>query len=199
MRNVINRAVVLIAVALCLSSCFRKEVQGTMFRIEVSSKNVESDPITHCTSDLVAYAFYVGKGEKWEVASWEDAVNMRITNTDKPSEVLEKPDVIGTYDPAAEYQICFDLKAKYTVLVVVDLTNRIYVYRNYETPMNLSDTYVQLHLYAYSKSGSSNGWTFTNPFPDDKREPLVPVDDTEEEVEESLESTVEDDIEDETN
>ena len=193
----INRALVLIAVALCLTSCFRKEVQGTMFKIEVTSKNVESDPLTHCTSDLVAYAFNVGKGQKWKVASWEDAVDMRITNVDRPSEVLEGPNVIGTYDPEAEYQICLDLKAKYTALVVVDLTNKLYAYRDYETPLNLSETLTQLHLYAYSKSGSTNGWTFVNPFPDESREPLVPAEDEEETTEEESEEKTEDETEDE--
>ena len=163
-----------------------------MFKIEVTSKNVESDPQTHCTSDLVAYAFNVGKGQKWKVASWEDAVDMRITNVDRPSEVLEGPNVIGTYDPEAKYQICLDLKAKYTALVVVDLTNKLYAYRDYETPLNLSETLTQLHLYAYSKSGSTNGWTFVNPFPDESREPLVPVEDEEETTEEESEDETED-------
>ena len=172
--------------ALSLTSCFKDEVQGTMFRIEVYSQNVSTDPITHSESELEVYAFYVKKGEKWQVASWQDALDRRITNTNKPSEVLDTPDVIGTCDLTAEYQLCLDLKAKYTALVVVDLTNRIYAYRDYETPMNLSDTYAQLHLYAWKKDGSANGWTFVNPFPDEDREPLVPVEEEKSEEDENI-------------
>jgi hypothetical protein len=36
-----------------------------------------------------------------------------------------------------------------------------------------------LHLYAQKKSSTANGWIFTNPFPDEKREPLVPKEEDE--------------------
>ncbi len=183
-----NRALALLVVALSLTSCFKDEVQGTMLKIEVYSQNVSEDPIMHSTSELVAYGFNVSKGEKWMVASWQDALDMKITNVNKPSEVIAIPDVLGTWDPTAEYQLSLDLKAKYTSIVVVDLTNRIYAYRDYETPMNYPETPIQLHLYAWKKDGSANGWSFVNPFPDEEREPLVPTEDeeqTEEQTEEN--------------
>ena len=61
---------------------------------------------------------------------------------------------------------------RYTVLVIVDKTNRIYATRVYETPMNIPEMWTQLHLYAHRKSGSVNGWDMVNPFPDEDREPL---------------------------
>ena len=183
MRKMIDRALVLIAVALSLTSCFKDEVQGTMLKIAVYSQNVSEDPVTHSTSELVAYGFNVSKGEKWMVASWQDALDMKITNVNKPSEVLTTPDVLGTWDPEAEYQLSLDLRAKYTSIVVVDLTNRVYAYRDYETPMNYPEMPIQLHLYAWKKDGSVNGWTLVNPFPDEEREPLVPTEDEEQEKE----------------
>jgi hypothetical protein len=179
MKKIIDRALVLMAVALSLTSCFEDEVQGTMLEIATYSQNVTEDPIIHSTSELVAYGFNVGKGEKWMVASWQDALDMKITNTNNPSEVKTNPDALGTCDPSAEYQLSLDLRAKYTSIVVVDLTNRVYAYRDYHTPINYPETTIQLHLYAWKKDGSANGWTFVNPFPDEDREALVPTEDEE--------------------
>ena len=166
--------------------CFKDEKQGTRLRIELCSQNVDSDPVMKTTSDIEGYAFYVPKGSKWQVTTWEDALEKRIANTNKPGEVLTEPDVYATYDIEAKYQLTFELWSHYTFLVVVDKTNRIYATRFYETPMNLPETLAHLHLYAWRKTGTANGWDVTNPFPDEKREPLVPTEDEDDnEIEET--------------
>lgn len=180
MKHITKILVLFMALTACVG-CFKEEKQGTRMRIELWSQNVEDDPVMKTTSDIEGYAFYVPKGTKWEVKSWEDALDKRLTNSNKPGEVLTKPDVLATYDTEAEYQLTFELWSHFTFLVVVDKTNRIYATRLYETPMNLPETYVQLHLYAWRKTGTATGWDVTNPFPDEDREPLVP---TEEESEE---------------
>ena len=55
-------------VALTATSCFKKEVRGTVMRIAVYSQNVADDPILPAT-DLESYAFTVGKNDNWEVVS----------------------------------------------------------------------------------------------------------------------------------
>lgn len=171
----ITKILILLVALVAYTGCFKDEKQGTRLRIELSSQNVEDDPILKTTSDVEGYAFYVPKGTKWEVKTWEDALDRRITNSDKPAEVLTEPDVMATYDIEADYQLTFELWSHFTFLVVVDKTNRIYATRLYETPMNLPETYAHLHLYAWRKSGTANGWDVTNPFPDEDREPLVPT------------------------
>ena len=159
---------------LSLTGCFKEEKQGTCMLIQLWSQNVAKDPVLPITSDVEGYAFKVKKGSKWEVSSWEDALNHRITNTETGEQQSE--DMVYTYanyDTEAEYQLTFELWSHFTFLVVVDKTNRIYATRLYETPMNLPETYAHLHLYAWRKSGSANGWTVTNPFPDEQRESLV--------------------------
>ena len=172
MKHITKILILLVALVAC-TGCFKDEKQGTRLRIELSSQNVEDDPILKTTSDVEGYAFYVPKGTKWEVKTWVDALDRRITNSDKPGEVLTEPDVMATYDIEADYQLTFELWSHFTFLVVVDKTNRIYATRYYETPMNLPEVTAQLHLYAWRKSGSANGWTVTNPFPDEVRESLV--------------------------
>lgn len=189
MKHIIRIFIVLVALVVCVG-CFKKEKQGTRMRIALYSQNVESDPITKTSCDIEGYAFYVKKNTKWEVKSWEDALDRCITNIDKPGEVLTTPDVIATYDPEAEYQLTFELWSYYTFIVIVDKTNRIYATRLYETPMNLPETFVQLHLYAHRKTGTSNGWDTTNPFPEESREPLVPVED-EDTTEETQDTEIE--------
>lgn len=192
MRHITKIFILLTALIACVG-CFKEEKQGTRMRIALYSQNVEEDPILRTTSDIEGYAFWVGKGTNWEVKTWEDALERRVTNIDKPSEVLTQPDVVASYDVDAEYQLNFELWTTYAFLVVVDKTNRIYATRFYETPMNLPEVTTQLHLYAWRKTGKSCGWDVTNPFPDDEREPLVP---TEEEEEENPEEEVTDETED---
>ena len=177
--------------------CFKEEKQGTRMRIALYSQNVASDPILKTTHDIEAYAFYVGKGEKWEVASWEDALNRIATNKDNGNLTLTTPDVIGDYDPTAEYQLALELWSQYTFLVVVDNTNQIYATRLYETPVNLPEVMAQLHLYAHRKSGSANGWDMINPFPDQERNPLIPTEEEESDKEESDKTEETEDTEEE--
>lgn len=151
-----------VIVALMMSGCFKDEIQGTLFKIRVTSQESADAELVPCTTELRAYAFYTKKGEKWEVKSWDDALAMKITNKDRATETLTKPDVIGTWSSTDEYQLTLDLKAKYTTLVVVDVENKLYAYRDYETPMNIPEIKVELHLYAWRKTGSANGWTVVN-------------------------------------
>lgn len=171
----ITKIFILCIAILSFVGCFKEEKQGTSLRIALYSQNVKDDPILKTTHDIEAYAFHVEKGSKWEVTTWEDALEHIITNKDRVNMQLSTPEVIGTYDPEAEYQITLELWSQYTFLVVVDKTNRIYATRFYETPMNYPVMPIQLHLYAHKKSGPTNGWDMVNPFPDDVREPLVPT------------------------
>lgn len=157
---------------LSLTACFKEENQGTLLKIAVYSQNVSSDPITKTTTEIDSYAFYVPEKSKWEVSSWEDALECRITNTER-KEQRNNPDIIGTFNAEAEYQVELDLRSESVFMVVVDRTNRVYATRYYDTPINIPVTYAQLHLYAWRKSSSANGWTVTNPFPDEERESLV--------------------------
>ncbi|MBO7189462.1 MAG: hypothetical protein J6V55_02630 [Alistipes sp.] len=174
----LTKIVTLIVALVAMVGCFQEEKQGTRMRIALYSQNVTTDPILKTTHDIEAYAFFVGKNTKWEVATWEDALNRVITNVDNANLTLSQPDVIGDYDPSAEYQLSLELWSQYTFIVVVDKTNRVYATRFYETPVNLPEVMVQLHLYAHKKSGSANGWNTTNPFPEEDREPLVPEEET---------------------
>lgn len=163
-----------IIAVMALTGCFKEEKQGTRLCVALYSQNVADDPILKCTSEIEAYAFKVPKGSKWEVSTWEDALARRITNKDNASEQLTDPGIMGSYDPTAEFQLTLELWTQYTFLVIVDKTNKIYATRFYETPMNLPSMNTHLHLYAWRKSGTANGWDVINPFPDEEREPLVP-------------------------
>lgn len=168
----LTKIFILATLLLGLTACFKEENQGTLLKIAVYSQNVSSDPITKTTTEIDSYAFYVPEKSKWEVKSWEDALECRITNTER-NEQRNNPEVIGTFSAEAEYQVELDLWSESVFMVVVDRTNKIFATRYYDTPMNIPVTYTQLHLYAWRKSGSANGWTVTNPFPDEQRESLV--------------------------
>ena len=66
------------AVLLAFTGCFKEEKQGTRMRIALYSQNVDKDPVMKTTSDIEGYAFWVEKASKWEVTTWEDALDRRI-------------------------------------------------------------------------------------------------------------------------
>lgn len=165
------RYIAIVLIAIVATACFKDEKQGTLMRIAVYTQNTEEDTVIKAT-DLECYAFWVKKGSKWEVSTWEDALAHRITNTDRPAEQLSEPDEMGDFDPEAEYQVALELWSEHTFAVIVDKANKVYAYRLYETPINLPEVLTQLHIYAWRKSGSANGWTYINPFPDEAREPV---------------------------
>ena len=101
----ITKIFVLYTALILAVGCFKEEKQGTSLQIALYSQNVKDDPIQKTKHDIEAYAFYVDKGTKWEVTTWEDAINHIITNKERTNVQLSTPDVIGTYDPEAEYQI----------------------------------------------------------------------------------------------
>lgn len=167
MRELRYLAIALIAITAV--ACFKDEKQGTLMRIAVYSQETADSDIVPAT-DLESYAFWVKKGSKWKVSSWEDALAKRVTNTDRPAEQLTEPDEIGDFDPEAEYQVTLELWAESTFIVVVDKANRLYAYRQYDTPINLPELPIQLHMYAWRKSGTANGWDMINPFYEEESE-----------------------------
>ena len=187
--RVITRIFTITLLALAVQGCFKEERQGTLMRIAVFTQNVSGDELTKAT-DLEAYAFWVDAAKEWKVASWQDALDKRITNVENSSDVLSTPNCIGVFDPMAEYQVTLDLTSVTAFMVVVDRANRMYAYREYETPINLPEVFTQLHIYAWRNSGTANGWNIINPFPDEERESLVPGNDTEQDSSEGEGETV---------
>lgn len=156
-------------IAITAVACFKDEKQGTLMRIAVYSQETADSDIVPAT-DIESYAFWVKKGSKWEVSSWEDALAKRITNTERPAEQLTEPDEIGDFDPEAEYQVTLELWAESTFIVVIDKANRLYATRQYDTPINLPELPIQLHMYAWRKTGTANGWNVINPFYEEESE-----------------------------
>ena len=100
--------------------------------IQLWSQNVKSDPImmTPPEVEIESYAFNVEKGSKWEVTSWEDALNHVIANKDNQKQ-LTKPAVMGAYAPGEEFQVALELWSEVMFLVIIDHTNKIFATRLY--------------------------------------------------------------------
>ena len=107
-------------IAVVAISCFKDEKYDTLMRIAIYSQNVSDDPIMKADCDIESYAFNVVLKDNWEVKTWEDALERRITNVDRPAETLTTPDVVGTYDPLSEYQVTMQLTSPVVFMVVVD-------------------------------------------------------------------------------
>lgn len=158
--------------AATLTGCFKKESYDTIYRIAVYAQNVSTEAPTRA-ADLESYAFYVDT-TLWHIASWEDALAHVITNKEDPSLTLSQPDVVGTFDAEADFQVALPLTQEMSMLVVIDRANSMYAYRKYLSPINIESILTQLHIYAWKPTYSANGWRIVNPFPDEVRPPLVP-------------------------
>lgn len=158
--------------AATLTGCFKKESYDTIYRIAVYNQNVSTEAPTRA-ADLESYAFYVDT-TLWRIASWQDALAHVITNKENPSLTLSQPDVVGTFDAEADFQVALPLTQPMSMLVVVDRANSMYAYRKYLSPINIESILTQLHIYAWKPTYSANGWRIVNPFPDEERPPIVP-------------------------
>lgn len=172
-RSIISGVAAAALAVATLTGCFKKESFDTIYRIAVYSQNVAGEALTRA-SDLEAYAFYVDT-TLWRIASWEDALAHVITDKEDPSRKLSQPDVVGEFDAAADFQVSLPLTAEMSMLVVVDKANSMYAYRKYLSPINIEQILTQLHIYAWKPTYNANGWRIVNPFPDEPRPPLVPV------------------------
>lgn len=161
MKRILSIAIAAFAVAAICGGCFKDTVAYTMFKVSVFEQ-LEQNGAESKAADLFSYAYFVDTTE-WRIASWEDAVVGRITNKET-GEIREVPDRIGDFVAEDAYQVSIDLNKKYSMIVIVDRTLRMYAYRKYELPVNLPMVKAKLHLSAWKRSHTSSGWMIVNPF-----------------------------------
>ena len=161
MKRIISVAIIAAMVASICWGCFKDTVAYTMFRVSVFEQ-LEQNGAERKAEDLFSYAYFVDTTE-WRIASWEDAQVGRITNK-VTGEIREVPDRIGDFVAEDAYQVTIDLNKKYSMIVIVDRTLRMYAYRKYELPVNLPTVKAKLHLSAWKRSHTSSGWMVVNPF-----------------------------------
>lgn len=161
MKRIISVAIIAAAVASICWGCFKDTVAYTIYNVSVFEQTAQNGP-ENKAEDLFAYAYFVDTTE-WRIASWEDAQVGRITNK-TTGEIKEIPDRIGDFIADAPYQVSIELNKKYSMIVIVDRTLRMYAYRKYELPVNLPSIKAKLHLSAWKRSHTSSGWMIVNPF-----------------------------------
>ncbi len=161
MRKIFRNIALLIFVGGLFQGCFKDVVTYTNFNIAVQNQTTSNGALTPAT-ELSSYAFYVDTTE-WTILSYEDALAARITNK-TTGQSLTEPDVRGSFDSAAPYQVSMRLEAPLSMLVVVNPELRLYAYRNYQLPVNLEQVDTKLIFSSWRASHSSSGWQIENDF-----------------------------------
>lgn len=161
MKKILSMAIMVAAVAVVCGGCFKDTVAYTIFQVGVFEQ-LEQNGAESKADNLFSYAYFVDTTE-WKIASWEDAQAGRITNK-LTGEVREVPDRIGDFVAENPYQVSIVLNKKYSMVVIVDRTLRMYAYRKYELPVNLPSVKAKLHLSAWKRSHTASGWMVMNPF-----------------------------------
>lgn len=152
---------VMFCLALTLGGCFKDTVNYTRFEMAIYNQSDSEAAYTPAT-DIHSYAYYADTAV-WRIASYEDAVNRRLTNK-STGEVLSTPDVEGSFDPALQYQLSLTLERPLSLMVVVNPTLRLYAYRQYELPENLEVVQAKLYMASWRPTHQASGWNVVNEF-----------------------------------
>lgn len=144
-----------------LCGCFKEVINYTLFRTAIYEQATTDGSYTRVTEAEV-YAFYADTTE-WKIASWEDALEHRITNK-LTGEVLTDPDVFGSFNPSDDYQSSIMLEAPVSMIVMVFPQSEMYAYRNYDLPENLAQVDTKLYVAQWRPSHNIAGWRVVNPF-----------------------------------
>ena len=160
-KNKILHLAVPLVMALGVVGCFKSVVGYTIFRVDVKIQATDDGEYRRA-QDLYTFAYYADSTE-WYIASYEDACQRVLTNK-LSGEKREGCDVYGEMNPSSDYQISMEINQPMTMMVIVDPTNKIYAYRNYELPENLERVDTKLYIAAWKQSYSTAGWRIVNEF-----------------------------------
>ncbi len=167
MRRFLYITLLLIACGMAATGCLRTKV-STKTRYII--KPLVSDGSTNVEMEryITAFAYNVDTTE-WMVASYEDALEMKIVNK-TTGEVKSEPAAIA--EPFTEsigggkYWVEMTLKKPTVMLVVIDPELKVYGYRKQTIGENLPSTYETVIFYT-SKKGTrykAGAWVMCNDF-----------------------------------
>ena len=117
---------------------------------------------------VTAYAYYADT-TRWTVASYEDAVAMRITEKES-GRTMEEPAAVGEPFVEAEggghYSIEMTLRPAKVLLVVVDTVERLYGYREQTLPEGLTAAFETVIFYPTrtARRFKAGQWIMCNDF-----------------------------------
>ena len=116
--------------------------------------------------DLMLYGYAVDTVE-WRVASYDDALAMRMTNKSDGS-VLESPTVAGTPYEMEGFgrTMAMQVTSDYLTVVVVDLDDRLYGYGRIAFSENMPQMYLSILFQPWKKSNffKNGSWWMCNDF-----------------------------------
>ena len=144
--------------ALALTGCFKKVNNDTTFIVKPNLQAVSSGELTPAEG-VWGYAYYVG--EKWEPASYEDAVAMIVTNIESGA-AKEKPAAMSK--PYAEdddtERIKIATASPHVLLVAIYEAGGMYAFRHYDVGENIPQTYLTLQFRTWKTDKYvDSGWT----------------------------------------
>lgn len=171
-----KRLLLIIVVALGLTSCFKKVGFNTTI-VLYPKVQAESNGAFEVAEGVTAYAYYVSS-EDWKVASYEDAVAKVISNAKSGATKNEPAAESTSYaDEGEEADALGRVKIKTTkqhvMLVAIYPTAEMWAYRHYEAGENLPTTTMKFHFRPWKTAEYvDSGWTFNR-----KAQPTPPAED----------------------
>ena len=161
MKKILRHTAIALLFGALLQGCFKDVITYTNYNIAVSNQTTSGGATVPATL-VDSYAYYVDTTQ-WTVLSYEDALAARITNK-TTGEVRTEPDVWGTFDSSAEFQVSLRLEQPVSMLVVVDPELKLYAYRQFDMPINIEQLLTRLTLSSWRASHSASGWQVENDF-----------------------------------
>ena len=173
------KIIVLAAVAVATTSCFKKVTMDCRYHVRPYYQ-AESGGVAVQGEGTIAYAF-AADTTQWTIATYDDALNGVLTSKtsgEKRTDAMDRAE-------QGDSTVVLQLTATPATIVVVDTVNKLFGWRMTDVVENLPDLYVSVTFRPWSvkKRYAEGAWRMNNeayvaPDPEEPEEPEQPTDPT---------------------
>ena len=166
MNKSLKTIIVAAVCAICLGGCLKGYDGSVVYVLKpLVSDGAENEPVERY---ITAFAFYADTTQ-WTVASYDDALAMRITDkvsgatSDEPAAVAEP--FVET-EGGGTYSLSMTLEPRRVMLVAVDPVLRLYGYREQTLPEGLTSAFETVMFYTSrnARRYKAGQWIMCNDF-----------------------------------
>ena len=166
MNKSLKTIIVAAICVICLGGCLKGYDGNVVYVLKpLVSDGSENEPMERY---ITAYAFYADTTQ-WTVASYEDALAMRITDKESGRK-QEEPAVVAEpfieAPSAGSFSVAMPLRPAKVLLVVVDTELKLYGYREQTLPEGLATTFETVIFYTSrnARRYKAGQWMMCNDF-----------------------------------
>lgn len=141
-KNILLRCTALVLTALLLQGCFKKVSHDTELLVKPNLQVASGAEMVEAEGVVISAWF--NRGDGWSVASYDDALAGRLTNTEDGTVEVIEPDAVSESDGNGRLRL--ELKSASVLLAAIYPQAKMYAWRILATAENLSPTYITVQF-----------------------------------------------------